>query len=556
VIAPEYRDVFADVHRRVMAGEAVQQEFEVLGLKGGRRLLETHAVPMQDNDRVLHLAVTRDITERKAYENALKQAKMAAESANIAKSRFLATMSHEIRTPMNGILGMAQLLLPEGVSTAERQDYARTILNSGQSLLTLLNDILDLSKVEAGKMAIEYVPFQPAQLLHEIQVLFHETALQKHLELTVLWQGDTSARYLGDSHRLRQMLSNLVNNALKFTTQGKIDITGQELSVLGRSALIEFSVADTGIGIQEDKLSLLFKPFSQIDSSTTREFGGTGLGLSIVCSLAKAMGGDIGIESTVGTGSRFWFRIRVDRVEDGQDTRGSNRAVLATEPSPVALESSTMAGHVLVVEDNPTNRKVIEAFLTKQGLTVTTVQDGVAGVSAVKDRGPFDLVLMDIQMPEMDGLAATRAIRQWEQETYRPPLPIVALTAGAFDEDRKHAQEAGMDDFLAKPIVQGALISILGRWLKAGHIETPVARGFHPVDALHIQTILGQLIPLLAENKFDALSHYKELQRAVSGSDLEEKISQTGKQLQELKFSTVLASLRNIAMEEGWEIPN
>lgn len=407
-----------------------------------------------------------DITE-------LVNATDAALEASRAKSRFLATMSHEIRTPMNGILGMAQLLLMPDVQESARKEYVNTILTSGQTLLSLLNDILDLSKIEAGKLQLESNPFAPDVLLHEICNLFTCAAQTKGLQLSGRWSGQTQQVYLADAHRLRQMLSNLVGNAIKFTSEGQILIEAQEVESTPSSSMLEFSVRDTGIGICADKLHLLFKPFSQTDGSTTREFGGSGLGLSIVSHLAKAMGGEVGVSSEPGQGSRFWFKVRVARVADALNS-GHVKPVAHQGHAPGAVDR--LSGQVLVAEDNLVNCMVIKSLLARLGLTVTLVHDGQQAFEAISQNAsdadhdlpkPPDLILMDLHMPVMDGYSATEKIRQWEVTHQCPRVPIIALTADAFEEDRQHCLAVGMDDFLTKPINFETLRSALAKRLPA-----------------------------------------------------------------------------------------
>ncbi len=290
--------------------------------------------------------------------------------------------------------------------------------------------------------------------------MFKEAAARKGLKIETTWGG--TGHYLGDPHRLRQMLSNLVGNAIKFTERGEIRIEAREVGREGPAALLEFSVSDTGIGIAEDKQALLFQAFSQADTSTTR-YGGTGLGLSIVRSLAKLMGGETGVKSQAGQGSCFWFRIRADIVARAVGSREED-APRASGATP-GMVAATFSSRVMVAEDNPVNRMVASALLKTLGLTVSSVEDGKQAVDAILAGDPADVVLMDVHMPVMDGYEATKRIRQWEKDNGRPRMLIIALTADAYEDAQRHCLLADMDDFLSKPVAINRLREVLSKRL-------------------------------------------------------------------------------------------
>jgi signal transduction histidine kinase/CheY-like chemotaxis protein len=472
-----------DAYRRGMedaAGDGRGESFDILALTDGR-FFERRARPQILDEQIIGRVYSfHDITERVRSERDLIELRDRAEQASLAKGRFLAVMSHEIRTPMNGILGMAQLLQMPGLSEAERLDYARTVIESGQTLLALLNDILDLSKIEAGKIELTRAPFDPWQLIDEQAALFAGAARTKGLEITASWQGPAGSKgrhYWGDALRLRQILANLIGNATKFTARGFVRIEAGEIHGSDGRLLLEFSVADSGIGIPADKQAQLFEPFTQADASTTREYGGTGLGLSIVRTLVDLMEGEVGISSAAGQGARFWFRIPaaimtpMEKPVPASAANAEAAAEATPGTPPHAGAFAAVKRHILVVEDNPTNRYVIENLLSRLGLSIRCATNGKEGLEAIAADPPA-LVLMDCQMPIMDGFAATKAIREWEAEQSRPRLPIIALTAGVFAEDRTRCAAVGMDDFLPKPVSFDALTHMLVRWLSP---DTPVA---------------------------------------------------------------------------------
>lgn len=427
VSVPEYPDL------QIIVGQSKEEAFSVVDRQTLFLLLAL----------VLSFAAVTVGVVSTAYwvQAPLAKAINQANTANQVKSEFLASMSHEIRSPLNGVLGMASLLL-DGDLEEEQRKKVETIKDSGSSLLSLINDILDLSKIEAGELGLEIIDFELSQLLDSVSSIWRPQIQAKGVAYEHDESGIIAPVLKSDPTRLRQILFNLVSNAFKFTGSGRISLTVTQTRLDNGDIETHFEVRDTGVGIASDKLSRLFRSFSQADSSITRRFGGTGLGLAISKNLAEALGGEVGVESRDGEGSAFWFTI--------VGPEGNRDQIIQPDIDFAdAAGSRNRSLRILVAEDNNVNQQVIKGMLEKVGHRVFVVSNGLEAVNAVMST-PYDVVLMDFQMPEMDGITATRRIR--ELESPGQSVPIIALTANAMKGDREQCLEAGMDDYVSKPI--------------------------------------------------------------------------------------------------------
>ncbi len=460
--------LFREDTAKVLSGERVSSIRSHVARSGAIYDTAYTFIPQYESDGSVagFHALLQDITDQKNTERALVAAKGVAEAATRAKSQFLATMSHEIRTPMNGVLGMAEMLQTCNLDPQARE-YARIIRSSGESLLHIIDDILDFSKIEAGKLELEIIDFGLPGSIHETLSILSARASGKGIQLNYHIASTAPETIAGDPTRLRQILLNLLGNAIKFTEKGSVTLdvrredesTGTTASAAASDCVLRFEVTDTGVGMAPAALDNMFKPFSQGDESTTRRYGGTGLGLAISKQLVEIMGGRVGVRSELGKGSTFWFTIPV---------RIASHPASLSKPQKVAVAATRTgpACRVLLAEDNIVNQAVAKAMLDTLGCVTTFCANGAQAVeTATATHDSYDIILMDCNMPELDGWEATRQIRTWETGHHpQRRIPIVALTANALQGDRELCLAAGMDDFLSKPFKREELRAALARW--------------------------------------------------------------------------------------------
>lgn len=497
IIPPTHRDAHARGLKHFLAtgvGPVLNKRIEITALRkcGEEFPVELAVTTVRNGDDLSFTAFLRDISDRKQYEAEIVEARLAAESASQAKSTFLANMSHEIRTPLNGILGFTDLLRRNAQGNAEeRQEWLDTIHESGKHLLGLINDILDLSKIEAGRMEIEHIDCSPMAIVSDVVSLTRPKGVKKGVTLSIRYETSIPKTIKTDPTRFKQLLLNLVGNAVKFTERGSVVVT---VGVVGEgdARRLRCAVTDTGIGISPTQLKNLFQPFAQAYSSMTRKYGGTGLGLAVSKRLAAALGGTLEVESQVGDGSTFMCEIDPGPLDDVEWIDNAITEAFQARKSPPAISVGDVKinGRILVVDDGETNRKLASLILRRAGAEVEIAEDGEIALQMAAVTS-FDLILMDMQMPRMDGYAATRKLRELGITT-----PIIALTANAMKGDSEKCTEAGCSGYLSKPIEPASMIKAVGEAIVS---NLPVEDVDHRNAAIAFADRLGEVLKEMRE---------------------------------------------------------